>query len=289
MNEPTPKKTPPAGDQSERAKTESGNTNNLPQSQPEASPELVPLAPEEVTRRMQDMQAGQTAPRPAPRHRYDKEEIKRRLSVPDLLRRYGHEAPHTGMIRCPLPGHDDTNASFSIFEGGEAFKCHGCGRGGDVLALHNYLEGGDGKATRRDIEECARLAGLSAAPQPRKSGQSGQSGPRVHLTPAEAAKNLALGMNRQDSERGGPGGWKLAQSWTYHRADGTEAGRVLRFENGQTDPDTGKAAKTIRPLAKVSASAVAIATATMATCPTCRTPDSSRRPTEGYRVMVAML
>lgn len=251
MNEPTPKKTTPAGDQSERAKTESGNTNNLPQSQPVATLEMLPLAPEEVTRRMQAMQAGQPAPRPAPRCRYDREEIKRRLSIPDLLRHYGHEAQGK-VIRCPLPGHKDTNPSFSIIEGGQAFKCHGCGRGGDVLALHSYLDGGDGKATRRDFEECARLAGLSAAPQPRKSGQSGQSGPRVHLTPAEAAKNLALWKNRQDSERGGPGGWKLAQSWTYRHADGAEAGRVLRFENGQTDPDTGKAAKTILPLAKVA-------------------------------------
>ena len=40
MNEPTPKKTPPAGDQSERQKKESGNTNNLPQSQPFANEEI---------------------------------------------------------------------------------------------------------------------------------------------------------------------------------------------------------------------------------------------------------
>jgi hypothetical protein len=255
MNETTHQKTTPAGGESERAKAESGNTNNLPQSQPVATLELLPLAPEEVTRRMQAMQAGQPAPRPAPRRRYDRDEIKRRLSVPDLLRHYGHEAPRTGTIRCPLPGHKDANPSFSICHDGQGFNCHGCGKSGDVFTLHNYLDGGDGKAAHRDFEECARLAGLSAAAPasaPATTAPDTGKWAKVYRTPEDAAAALAYGMNKRAGERDDPEGWKLAQSWTYHRADGTEAGRVLRFENGQTDPDTGKAAKNIRPLAKVA-------------------------------------
>jgi 5S rRNA maturation endonuclease (ribonuclease M5) len=42
-------------------------------------------------------------------------------------------------IRCPLPGHDDQNASFGVLSDGQAFKCLGCNAGGDAIELHRLL------------------------------------------------------------------------------------------------------------------------------------------------------
>lgn len=182
---------------------------------------------------------------------FDLEEIKRRLSVADVLRILRGIDARGNAICCPL-GHEDKTPSFSIYNNGTQFKCHGkCGRSGDVLALHSYLSGGNGEATRETIEECARLAGVSAT-APAVAAKPKGKGPTVHATPEAAADAMAWGMDKGARESGEPEGWTLAASWTYHRADGTEAGRVLRFENGTTDPDTGKPEKTIRPLAKVA-------------------------------------
>lgn len=38
-------------------------------------------------------------------------------------------------IRCPFPGHDDNNPSFSFIPATNSCFCHGCGRGGDVVDL----------------------------------------------------------------------------------------------------------------------------------------------------------
>ena len=57
-------------------------------------------------------------------------EIKARITLHDLL-----NLPHNGrrhMLQCPLPGHDDRNASFAVFAD-DHFYCFGCQRHGDVL------------------------------------------------------------------------------------------------------------------------------------------------------------
>lgn len=181
----------------------------------------------------------------------DGDAIKRCLSVPDVLEHFAIQTGSGGVIRCPLPGHEDTNASFSIIDGGKAFCCHGCGRKGDVFALFSYLSGGDGKATRETFAECAKLAGVSATLPETRLEIAGKE-PRTYPIPQMAAAALAQGMNRGAKEQKRPDGWHAVQEWTYCHADGTEAGRVLRFENGTVDPDSGKAAKYIRPLAKVA-------------------------------------
>jgi hypothetical protein len=57
-------------------------------------------------------------------------EVKARLTLHQLL-----GLPHNGrrhMLQCPLPGHDDENASFAVFAD-DRFYCFGCQRYGDVL------------------------------------------------------------------------------------------------------------------------------------------------------------
>jgi len=71
--------------------------------------------------------------------------IKKHVRIEQYLSRRGVELKPGGgkqMIRCPLPGHEDKNPSFSIGEaaGVSVFKCFGCGRSGSVIDLHMELE-----------------------------------------------------------------------------------------------------------------------------------------------------
>jgi putative DNA primase/helicase len=235
----------------QRVHDEANTNDRAAEFQPDVTP--VALCPEEVERRMAAMREPPQveSARAAPGGRIDVDEIKRRLSVYDVLRNLG-KAAEGNVICCPLPGHDDTNASFSIIAEGHAFKCHGCDRKGDVLALHSHLSGGDGKATRKTFEECARLAGMSPASSASAINMKGKRSPMAHASPERANEALAWGMNKRARENGKAEGWAPVQSWAYCRADRAEVGRVVRFENGATDPSTGKPEKHIRPMAKVA-------------------------------------
>ena len=61
------------------------------------------------------------------------------------------------MCRCPLPGHSDTNPSFSISADGYLFHCFGCGQGGDVFRLVELLDGVSFLAAR---ETLAKRSGI---------------------------------------------------------------------------------------------------------------------------------
>ncbi len=54
-----------------------------------------------------------------------------RLCGPGGLRRVGKEWAG----RCPLPDHEDRSPSFTVHAEKNVFFCHGCLRGGDVVAL----------------------------------------------------------------------------------------------------------------------------------------------------------
>ncbi len=48
----------------------------------------------------------------------------------------GEAVPASGMLRCPLPGHDDRTPSFKVYPGpGAGVWCFGCGRGGDIYSF----------------------------------------------------------------------------------------------------------------------------------------------------------
>jgi hypothetical protein len=66
----------------------------------------------------------------------------------------GETVPRSGMIRCPLPGHEDRVPSCRI--GHELFHCFGCGRGGSIVDLAAELWGIEPRgAGYREI--CERL------------------------------------------------------------------------------------------------------------------------------------
>jgi hypothetical protein len=78
----------------------------------------------------------------------------------------GESVPHSGVIRCPLPGHDDRTPSFQVYrDPGRGWYCFGCHRGGSAIDLASYLTGieprGDGyQEIRRIIAE--NLLGVNA-------------------------------------------------------------------------------------------------------------------------------
>ncbi len=65
------------------------------------------------------------------------------------------------MIRCPLPGHEDSTPSFNMWDGDEngvpqRFGCFGCGRNGDVVDLIMELESLDEQHALERAGELAR-------------------------------------------------------------------------------------------------------------------------------------
>lgn len=62
------------------------------------------------------------------------------------------------MARCPLPGHDDRTPSFTIYGDEHRAWCHGCNRGGDVIALTGYAFGYDRFYDR--LEHLERWSGV---------------------------------------------------------------------------------------------------------------------------------
>jgi hypothetical protein len=51
----------------------------------------------------------------------------------------GEEVPRNGLIRCPLPDHDERTASFQVLS--SHWRCFGCGRGGGIIDLGAALYG----------------------------------------------------------------------------------------------------------------------------------------------------
>ncbi|MHB8618500.1 MAG: CHC2 zinc finger domain-containing protein [Chloroflexota bacterium] len=61
-----------------------------------------------------------------------------------LTRRYGVLFRRVGanwLARCPLPGHTDSDPSFTVFARDNRFRCFGCDRAGDVLDAVRAIEG----------------------------------------------------------------------------------------------------------------------------------------------------
>ena len=54
----------------------------------------------------------------------------------------GIEVGRDGKVRCPLPGHGDTDPSCHVYDGADAgWYCYGCGRGGSIYDLARELSG----------------------------------------------------------------------------------------------------------------------------------------------------
>jgi hypothetical protein len=79
-------------------------------------------------------------------------QIKRRLSLPDLLREERVKIRGRGRADCPFC--DGSQRGTMVFTQ-ELFKCHRCGAGGDIFTFIEMTHGGDFK---RALDYAARLA-----------------------------------------------------------------------------------------------------------------------------------
>lgn len=61
--------------------------------------------------------------------------------------------------RCPMPGHDDRTPSFVVYRATDSAWCHGCHRGGDIIALTGYVFGLERFYER--LERLEQASGLS--------------------------------------------------------------------------------------------------------------------------------
>ena len=59
------------------------------------------------------------------------EEIKQRISMPEMMRHYGFELDRSGFCKCPL--HGEKTGSFKAYSGNRGFYCFGCGAHGSVI------------------------------------------------------------------------------------------------------------------------------------------------------------
>jgi DNA primase/DNA-binding MarR family transcriptional regulator/energy-coupling factor transporter ATP-binding protein EcfA2 len=120
------------------------------------------------------------------------QEIKARLTIESVLKRYGHTPEKSGRMRCPF--HEDRNPSFQVWEESGRWKCFATGceaKGGDVIDLIERLEG---ISTGAAIQQAKAWA--KGMPRSRQNGksQTGQSGPKRVDTEKEAeveARKLA--------------------------------------------------------------------------------------------------
>lgn len=120
-------------------------------------------------------------------------EIKARLSIESVLRRYGHEPEKSGRMQCPF--HEDRNPSFQIWEESGRWKCFATGceaDHGDVIDLIERLEGISTGAAIQQAKAWAK--GKPLRPSRNGQRQEGQSGPKRVDTEKEAeeeARTLA--------------------------------------------------------------------------------------------------
>lgn len=66
------------------------------------------------------------------------EEIKARLTMPQVAGHYGYEPNRSGFLRCPFHSGDHT-ASLKIYPGNQGWYCFGCGKGGGPVEFVREL------------------------------------------------------------------------------------------------------------------------------------------------------
>ncbi len=84
------------------------------------------------------------------------DELKTRLTCIDILKIF-EIAYDKNNISCPLPGHNDGTPSFNLFDNNAAFKCFGCGKGGDCIKLYELISQ---KSFKESLADLAKLAGI---------------------------------------------------------------------------------------------------------------------------------
>lgn len=103
----------------------------------------------------------------------EKTKILNQISIAEVARYLGVTVPKQGSTTCPLPDHEDSNPSFSIFADGSRWKCYGCDRGGGAIDLVKEFQGVSFIDAKRWLAEASGIARGMAVPkrhkQPKKT------------------------------------------------------------------------------------------------------------------------
>jgi len=81
------------------------------------------------------------------------QEIKARLSIADLARRYLDLHPMGNRLIAPCPFHQETKPSFSVNESEGTFYCFGCQAAGDIFDFYGRINGSDFRDTLEALAE----------------------------------------------------------------------------------------------------------------------------------------
>ncbi len=146
------------------------------------------------------------------------------ITCVDILEKHGIPWKGNGLIRCPFPDHEDKDPSFGLFNHDRAFKCHGCGRGGNAFNLHHLLSNRTGKISHETVSEMAAMAGInSRAHNPLPKDANGKT---IHPTIESALRAACFGLKKQHGTA-----FKSVAHWVYADTERRDVGRIYRFEN----------------------------------------------------------
>jgi DNA primase len=131
------------------------------------------------------------------------QELKSRHSLEEVVTNYLGDLQQIGdRFKCRCPFHDDTNASFVIFQD-QRFKCFGCGLCGDVIDFVQLIE----KTDFRGAIEILREKNPTFTKNPKISKYTAQRSPeeKFLLNKREISISLQkLWLNRLDKARRKP-------------------------------------------------------------------------------------
>ena len=90
------------------------------------------------------------------------EDVRRNVSIGQVLALYGHDIPQKKYLKCPFHGGEKT-PSLRIYEDQNRWHCYGCGRGGTVL---DWVMQSEQIGFRESIQFLADRFGLSGTVSP---------------------------------------------------------------------------------------------------------------------------
>ena len=88
------------------------------------------------------------------------EELKSKINIVDVVSRYCNlqrKGASNHWACCPLPGHTEKTASFTVNEPGQFYHCFGCGKSGDVIKFVQEVETLDFSEAVRFLAESIKM------------------------------------------------------------------------------------------------------------------------------------
>ena len=179
-------------------------------------------------------QAPKPAPKPPPPGsllpRWEKRDLLERVSVPEVLARFGIKPNAEGFIRCILPGHADASPSMKVTPNRAALHCFACVQTVNALDTFGILSGHSGGFP----ELCDRFGDFfgvppsNGAPLPSSPAKIGASsgpakfsfspGERRSLDPAAKVAERAKAAAEDAAAEAACGPWEFVAEYLYAAA-----------------------------------------------------------------------